>query len=60
MEDALLDLAMRVQEEVLVDPATVDPSKHKDMFENPKTFDEAWNHPDPFQREKWTEALKGI
>ena len=35
----------------------VDPSKYKDMFENPKTYDEAWNHPDPFQQERWREAI---
>ena len=57
VEDVLPDLAMRVQEEPMVDPSTVDPSKYKDMFENPKTFDEAWNHPDPFQRMKWREAI---
>ena len=34
-----------------------DPSKFKDQFENPKGYDEAWNHPDPFQREKWREAI---
>ena len=36
----------------------VDPSRFKDLFENPKTFDEAWNHPDPFQRKKWRMAIK--
>jgi Reverse transcriptase (RNA-dependent DNA polymerase) len=35
----------------------VDPSKFKDMFENPKSYKEAWNHKDPFQREKWREAI---
>ena len=24
----------------------------------PKIFDEAWNHPDPVQREKWREAIR--
>ncbi len=30
----------------------VDPSKYKDIYENPKSFDEAWNHEDPFQRDQ--------
>ena len=41
--------AMKVQE--------VDPTKFKDIYENPKSFDEAWNHKDPFQRERWREAI---
>ena len=41
IEDVVDDMAMKVTE--------VDPSQYKDMFENPKNFDEAWNHPDPFQ-----------
>ena len=35
----------------------LDPSKYKDTFENPKNYQEAWNHPDPFQRKKWREAI---
>ena len=38
-----------------MDPEKIDPSKYKDMFENPKKFDEAWNHHDEFQRKKWRE-----
>ena len=41
-----------------VDPTTIDPSKYKEMFTNPSCFDEAWNHPDPFQREKWRAAIE--
>ena len=33
------------------------PEQYKDNFSKPATFDEAWNHPDPFQREKWREAI---
>ena len=40
-----------------IDPTKVDPSRYKDLFENPSTYDEAWNHDDPFQREKWREAI---
>jgi hypothetical protein len=32
-------------------------SAWKDIFENPSNNDEAWNHPDPWQREKWREAI---
>ena len=30
----------------------VDPSKFKDTYENPKTFKEAWDHKDQFQRDR--------
>ena len=35
----------------------VDPSQCKDMFENPSSYEEAWNHKDPFQRKLWREAI---
>jgi len=35
----------------------LDPSKHRDTFEVPKNYSEAWNHPDKFQRDKWREAI---
>ncbi|MGL5934163.1 MAG: reverse transcriptase domain-containing protein, partial [Cetobacterium sp.] len=50
------DLAMASME--TLDHSKIDPSKYKDIFENPKTFMEAWNHPDTFQREKWREAIE--
>jgi hypothetical protein len=34
------------------------PSQWKDVFDSPQTYDEAWNHPDPWQREKWREAIR--
>ena len=40
-----------------IDYTKVDPSKYKDIFNDPTSFDEAWNHPDPFQRMKWREAI---
>ena len=40
-----------------MDPEKIEPSKYKDIFENPKKFDEAWNHHDEFQRKKWREAI---
>ena len=29
-----------------------------DDYDNPVTFDQAWNHPDPIDREKWREAIR--
>ena len=54
-EDVLPDLAYRAME---VDPTKIDPSRYKDMFENPKLFKDAWDHPDPFQKDKWRAAIK--
>ncbi len=41
-----------------VRPEDLDPSKYKDEFTVPMTYDEAWNHPDPFQRSLWREAIR--
>jgi hypothetical protein len=38
-------------------PVGMDPSQYKDAFENPKGYEEAWNHPDPFQWEQWRDAI---
>ena len=35
----------------------MDPSRYKDVFDNPRTFQDAWNHPCPFQRRLWREAM---
>ena len=32
-------------------------SAYKDHFDVPNSFDEAWNHPDPWQRDKWRAAI---
>jgi hypothetical protein len=42
----------------LTDLDTVDPTKYKSMFGTPRTFDEAWNHPDQFQRKMWRDAIR--
>jgi hypothetical protein len=45
---------------LLIDVATV-AGKVKDVvpqYIEPKTFKEAWNHPDPMQRVKWREAIR--
>jgi hypothetical protein len=34
----------------MVDHEKIDPSKYKDVFNIPKTWQEAWNHPDPWLR----------
>jgi hypothetical protein len=39
-----------------VDHTKIDPSKYKEMFDNPVSFDEAWNHQCKFQWTKWREA----
>ena len=31
--------------------------KRKDVFKSPRTYEEAWNHPCPFQRKLWREAI---
>jgi len=49
------DLAMTSM--IDVDPTTLPPEHYKDQFANPMTYDEAWNHSCPFQREKWREAI---
>ena len=36
----------------------MDPHNYKDIFQDPFTFNEVYNHPDPFQRAKWREAIK--
>jgi hypothetical protein len=40
-----------------VDYDNVDPIKYKDMFNVPETVEEAWNHPCPWQRAHWREAI---
>jgi hypothetical protein len=35
----------------------MDPTTYSDIFDEPSTFEEAWNHPEPFQRKKWREAI---
>jgi hypothetical protein len=34
-----------------------DPSKFKSIFEVPRSFDDAWNHSDQFQRTRWRDAI---
>ena len=43
--------------EIALSAADIDPSQYKDKFDKPESFDKAWNHPDPFQRDKWREAI---
>jgi hypothetical protein len=35
----------------------VDPSKYNNMFSIPKSYQEAWNHPCPWQRKRWRDAI---
>jgi hypothetical protein len=41
----------------MVDHKKIDPSKYKDVFNIPKTWQEAWNHPDLWLRSRWREAI---
>ena len=34
-----------------------DPTSYKDVYSIPSNFDEARNHPDPFQRKMWRAAI---
>ena len=53
IEDYVPDMAFTA-----IDYSQVDPSKYKDMFEVPKTFQDAWNHPEHFQRSKWRQGIR--
>ena len=33
------------------------PEDYRDAFTAPTKYEEAWNHPDPFQRKSWREAI---
>jgi hypothetical protein len=44
--------------EIGLSAVDIDPSQYKDKFEVPESFEEAWNHPDPFQRKRWREAIE--
>jgi hypothetical protein len=35
-----------------------DPNGFKDKYDIPKNFNEAWNHPDPFQQKLWRDAIR--
>ena len=43
--------------EAPIDYDQMDPTKLKDILENPDLFEEAWDHECPWQRKKWREAI---
>ena len=43
--------------EIGLSAVDLDPSQYKDKFDKPESFEAAWDHPDPFQRSKWREAI---
>ena len=49
------DLAMSAVE--TGDYSKMDPTKYKEIFDNPKNWDEGWNHPEPFQQQHWRAAI---
>jgi hypothetical protein len=48
LANLLIDVAKAAREVKDVEPHYIEP----------KTFKEAWNHPDPMQRAKWCEAIQ--
>jgi len=55
---AMMNLPCEVGLLETTDSEDLDPSQYKDVFDVPDTFEEAWHHPDPFQRDKWKEAIE--
>ena len=45
------------EEQIFGEEEEISPSSYKDKYTVPRNFQEAWNHPDPFQRKKWREAI---
>ena len=45
-------------EEIENEEMETENSKTEHNYVEPKNFQEAWNHPDPIQREKWREAIR--
>ncbi|CAJ1934699.1 unnamed protein product, partial [Cylindrotheca closterium] len=51
------DLALQVTEEMMEN--IVENKEAEDTnYKEPKNFQEAWNHPDKYQRDKWREAIR--
>ena len=40
-----------------IDATSLNPSQYKDYFLVPSSFEQAWNHTCPFQRDKWRDAI---
>ena len=51
-KETLNDVSLNV-----IDPKTLNPTQYKDYFAIPSNFNEAWNHPCPFQQEKWRDGI---
>ena len=58
-EDVLPEMVMLAKDQVLTEDEyeKMNPARYKDIFDKPDSFDQAWNHPEPFQRKKWREAI---
>ena len=52
-----MDINENLQPKV-IKPADINPSSYKDTYKIPTKFQEAWHHPDPYQREKWRTATR--
>ena len=57
MKAGAVPLSDKKKDGEAIDYEKVDPSRYKDIFECPKTFEEAWNHPCPFQLRMWRAAI---
>ena len=57
--DVLLssEVAFKANAMLMEDYEKMDPSKYKEVFEKPENFKAAWDHEEPFQKEKWQEAI---
>ena len=52
------DESVNDDENVADDESVVDDTAKSDDLVEPTTFRDAWDHPDPVQREKWREAIR--
>jgi hypothetical protein len=50
-------VANTVNKSIVHEFDNVEPIKYKDMFEVPLTFEQAWNHPCPWQCQRWRTAI---
>ena len=57
MDNSHFEFAFVAGEMTEAEMAMLKPEQYKDVFEDPPTFDAAWNHPSPFQRALWRAAI---
>jgi hypothetical protein len=52
------NVSRHINQEMKKNSKEIPDTMRKDVFDNPSNFEEAYNHPDPFQREMWRLAIK--